>query len=303
MPLAGASFPINPSISHFGSTMNRGVFFYTFFRGGGKMVVQGEKYFLLISFVHLICLLCAKEVLCLPLKPGKAFLACLFAGGYSLLALLPNWPLQRIPFLIAGIIMTGVIAFGKSGFSASLPMLICGFCCGGIFRFFSLRQGGLIPAIAGGLCCLLFFCRKKPPLPLCALRITFQGKEVQLSAFYDTGNSLHHPLFRLPVIVAGEEALQPLLPTNFRAEDAATLPIGFTLLPCTTVHGRKMLPCFHPDEIRLLPEKRKIDALIALSPEKLPNALLPNTIIPKEAPLLWKRKPLTGKSPPPSVNG
>ncbi|MBQ9942785.1 MAG: sigma-E processing peptidase SpoIIGA [Clostridia bacterium] len=265
------------------------------------MAVQGEQYFFMMMHMHFLCLMAAKKALHLPLRPGKTLLACLFASLYSLLSLVPALPLQSALLTLSSMVMTAVIAFGKNGFAACLPMGIAGLFFAGVCHFLSSRS--LPPLLCLGGCTLLCLVyRPGAPRQHTTLHILYQGKACRLPAFYDTGNHLRHPVLSLPVIVAPESRLSPLLPEGFRAADIATLPSGFTLLAVSTVNGKSLLMAFHPDEIQL--ENGKcIDALIAVTSRPLPQALLPHNLQLKEARIPWKRKRYSGKRYPPSVNG
>ncbi len=265
------------------------------------MAVLGDKYFLMMMHMHFLCLMAAKKALHLALRPGKALLACLFASLYSLLSLAPALPLQSALLTLSSMVMTAVIAFGKNGFTACLPMGIAGLFFAGVCHFLSGRS--LPPLLCMGLCtllCLLY--RPVAPGEKTSLLIRHQGKSCRLPAFYDTGNRLRHPVFSLPVIIAPESRLSPLLPEHFHAADINTLPPGFSLLTVSTVNGKSLLMAFHPDEIKL-GNGRSIDALVAVTPRPLPQALLPHNLHPKEVRTPWKRKMYSGKKCPPSVNG
>lgn len=265
------------------------------------MAVLGDKYFLMMMHMHFLCLMAAKKALHLPLQPGKALLACLFSSLYSLFALLPALPLQSALLTLSSILMTAVMAFGKSGLAACLPMGIAGLFFAGVCHFLAVR--GLPPLLCMGLCtllCLLY--RPGAPRQHTTLLIRHQGKSCRLPAFLDTGNHLRHPVLSLPVIIAPENRLRPVLPENFRADDASALPIGFTLVPVSTVNGKSLLMAFHPDEIQL-GNGKIVNALIAVTSRPLPRALLPDHLQPKEVCTPWKRKLCSGKNHPPSVNG
>lgn len=265
------------------------------------MAVVGEAYFLMMMHMHFLCLIAAKKALHLPLKPGKALLACLFASLYSLLSLVPALPLQSAFLTLSSMLMTAVMAFGRNGLAACLPMGAAGLCFAGVCHFCDAR--GLPPIGSMGLCTLLcLMYRPGARQQETTLLIQYKEKSCRLPAFVDTGNRLRHPMLSLPVIIAPESKLQNLLPESFRAADITTLPPGFTLLTVNTVNGKSLLMAFHPDEIRL-GDGKTVDALIAVTPRPLPQALLPHNLQPKEVRTPWKRKMYSGKSYPPSVNG
>ena len=265
------------------------------------MAVLGEQYFLMMMHMHFLCLLASKKALHLPLRPGKALLACLFASLYSLLSLTNALPLQNALLALSSMVMTAVIAFGKNGFAACLPMGIAGLCFAGICHFCAGRS---VPPLGSmGICTLLcLMYRPGTQREKTTLLIRYRGKSCRLPAFYDTGNRLRHPVLFLPVIIAPESKLQSVLPEHLHAADITTLPPGFTLLSVSTINGKSVLMAFHPDEIQL-GNGQIIDALIAVTPQPLPQALLPHHLQPKEVRTPWKRKIYSGKKYPPSVNG
>ena len=266
------------------------------------MAVQGEWYFALMMHMHFLCFLTARRLLHLPAKPGRMLLACFFASLYSLLSLLPGLPLGNGILTALSLLLSALIAFGSNGFAACLPLGISGFCYGGLCAFLAGQGMSVLPSLC--LCTLLCLLIKPRKDGLRAqMEIIFRGKRCRLPAFYDTGNRLHHPVLSLPVIIASEKKLKHILPETFRADDVSTLPRSFFLLPVSTVSGKSLLMAFRPDSIRLLPENRHVDALIAVTPQSLPQALLPHTLQPKEVQAPWKRKIPSGKRCPPSVNG
>lgn len=266
------------------------------------MEVQGEMYFLFMMHMHFLCFLTARRVLHLPVKPGRLAAACAFSSLYSLLSLLPGSLLQNSLLTALSLLLSARMAFGSNAFAACLPMGMAGLCYGGLCGFLAERGAGLTFSLAAcTLLCLLIHPGKTAARAI--LEIRWRGKTCRLAAYHDTGNTLQHALLCLPVILAPERQLRPLLPEGFSAAHLSTLQTGFVPVPVATVNGRNMLMGFHPDQVILLPEGRNVDALIAITPEKLPHALLPCTIKPKEERPSWKKHTRPGNLFPPSADG
>lgn len=266
------------------------------------MEVQAERYFLMMMHMHFLCFVAAGRMLHLRPKKGRLLLACLLSSLHSLLALLPEWPLNSSLATALVLFLSAIVSFGRDGPMACLPLGIGGFCYGGLCAFLTDRGGGPMACL---LCCTLvcLLLRPRSAALHAALQITHHGRRCRLPALHDTGNTLRYAPLALPVIVCSERQLRPLLPEGFSAADIGTLPEGFFLLTASTVHGRKLMMAFRPDSLLLLPEKRPLSALIAITPEKLPHALLPRTIQPKEDSSPWRKNIRPGKAFPPSVNG
>ncbi len=263
------------------------------------MRVNGEGYLLMMGWMHLMCLLPARAALHAPLKGGRAVLACLFASLYSLLGLLPGLPFGWIPCAFCALVSTGIIAFGRQGLAALWPQLKAGLCYAGICGFLQKRGIGMWPCLA--LCTLLctLLCRHYTPAERMLVKITWRGKSSVVPCMRDTGNSLYHPVFQLPVMVAGKNQLTPLLPEDY---DKKALCPGFSLLPVGTVQGKGMLMVFVPDEIMICQTGRVIRACVAVSRQELPLALLPGSLQLKEDQGAWKKSIFSGKGIPPSAS-
>lgn len=266
------------------------------------MAVQADGFFILMMYMHFLCLMAAKRALHLPLRPGRALLACLMASLYSLLALVPQWPLQSAVLTTASLLATGIVAFGSGGLRAGAVMGLAGLCYAGLCALFIRRGAGPFPALAA--CSVITLLpRKQKAVPSCHVHITFRGRSCRLPAIWDSGNTLRHTALGRTVLIAPEKRLSPLLPPGFHANAPSTLPPGFVLVPVNTINGHSLLMAFSPEAVILMPEGRAIDVLVAVCPQPLPHALLPCAIQPKEVSAQWKKGFLSGKRFPPSANG
>lgn len=111
-------------------------------------------------------------------------------------------------------------------------------------------------------------------------------ESVRFSALIDTGNRLREPVSGLPVLVAEEKLLRPLLPDGFDPAHALkTLPGDFRLVAFGGVGGNGMLGCFIPDRLTVGGSARPApDMWIAVYPGSLPGrhrALAPPALIEK----------------------
>lgn len=263
------------------------------------MEVQGERYLLLMVCMHILCLLPARHALQAPLSGVRAALACLAAAVYSLLSLLPGLPLQRPAAAFFALLVCSVTAFGRRFARAAFYQGKAGLCYAGLCALLERQGVGASGCLAGCALMCALMCRQGKAAKKAVLRVHWKGKSCSLSCLHDTGNALRHPVFGLPVIVAGENQLRPLLPADFSREN---LPAGFSLLPVKTVQGKGLLPCFCPEKIVPDGGGDALCAWIALTPEKMPYALLPRDMQLKEE-RRWRKSVRSGKRKTPSVPG
>ena len=108
------------------------------------------------------------------------------------------------------------------------------------------------------------FTRKREPLGRdYRLRITLDGRTVELRALYDSGNGLTEPFSGAPTAVAALDAVEPLLSPPMREtlsrlldgepDTILAMRAGLRLIPYQSVGGTGLLPAFRPDTLRLLP--------------------------------------------------
>ena len=114
--------------------------------------------------------------------------------------------------------------------------------------------------------------------------MTVNRQSVQVPALRDSGNLLRDGATGLPVIVAPEALLRPLLPAGVRSADLSTLPPGWHLTRARTAAGSACLMCFFPDNLTLSQGRRshRVQAAVALSDFSSPRALLPEAIFSQE---------------------
>ena len=107
------------------------------------------------------------------------------------------------------------------------------------------------------------------------LTVTLNGTAVTLSAIADSGNFLRDFLTGRPVILCRTAAAEPILPRNVRAYLTGSTDdmTGIRLIPMTTAAGQSLAAAFRPDSITIDTGngRKRLDALIAVSPEALQN--------------------------------
>ena len=63
------------------------------------------------------------------------------------------------------------------------------------------------------------------------------GNVLTVSAYLDTGNKLVSPYSNTPIILLNKQIIEEYIPKNI------------ILVPCNTISGNSMLPCFYPEKI------------------------------------------------------
>ena len=108
---------------------------------------------------------------------------------------------------------------------------------------------------------------------ICSVLVKVGERQVNFMAKVDTCNSLREPFSNLPVIVASEEVLRPVLPQNFQAitkenevQNFENFKIRF--IPFQTVSGEGLLPAFKPDIVKIKNDFEK-EAYIAVCSKKV----------------------------------
>ncbi len=112
--------------------------------------------------------------------------------------------------------------------------------------------------------------------------ISRNGKHVQVTGLYDTGNFLSDPASGLGVILSEWHCVQPLFPENCRDPyQEKELPDFFTRLSCRSIGGEETLPAFYANVSSGRGKNGSFVRLIAvtrreLDPQKQYTILLPN---------------------------
>ena len=108
------------------------------------------------------------------------------------------------------------------------------------------------------------------------LKIKFRTNQISITAKIDTGNFLKEPFSGLPVIVARETSVKPLLPVNTYEQikdysaDKFTdiLNLKIRMIPFKTISEESVLPAFKPDCIKINKSEVQKEVYIALCEDK-----------------------------------
>ena len=111
---------------------------------------------------------------------------------------------------------------------------------------------------------------------VCSVLVKVGERQVNFAAKVDTCNSLREPFSNLPVIVASEEVLKPVLPQDFQflikgneMQNFEGFKIRF--IPFQTVSGEGLLPAFKPDVVKIKNDFEKEAYIAVCSKEVLPD--------------------------------
>lgn len=120
------------------------------------------------------------------------------------------------------------------------------------------------------------------------------GKSVKCAAIADTGNALTDPYTSKPLIVADKFTLTPVLPENVRKYlENGSCTDAIKLIPCKTVSGSSLMPCFKADKIIIKGEKLHLELSgreIAVSSQTLAEIILPPSILSERSRLYATEK-------------
>lgn len=253
------------------------------------MRVNGELYFWINGWMDFLCLALAACLARRRLRPGRMALAAALGAVYALAAwLLDAWARGLAALTLSALLMT-LTAFGKDGFRLWPLTAAAGMFYAGTAGF--LLDRGVSPAavllLGGGFTLGIAVLLRGAAVRGRGdfrLRLTLNSQTVTLPAFRDSGNLLRDGVTGLPVIVASETIIRPLLPPEVRSGDLSTLPKGWRLTRVQTAAGTRCLMCFQPDRACLIQGKvlRPIHAAVAISDSTGSRALLPEAIFMQE---------------------
>lgn len=114
------------------------------------------------------------------------------------------------------------------------------------------------------------------------IEITSGEKTINCSAILDTGNALTDPFTGESVIIADKFTLSEILPKNIKTYlCTGNSENGIRLIPCKTVAGSTLLPCFRAEKIRIKEKDSSYEinnAEIAVSDQMMTEVILPSSI-------------------------
>ncbi len=276
-------------------------------------VIYVDVLFGVNMFVHYFLLLACSKICKKPLKFLRILLGSFVATIFTAVIFLPE--VHFILSLLLRLFISGIVTFvtfGFENFSKYLSRLFCfysvSFGYAGIILslWFLLKPKGVL--INNGAVyidispyvLLLSFCigyfillllRKHFGTDIEAgnilkMTVFFEGKSVQLSVLYDTGNKLRDIFSDLPVAVVNINAVKELFPKELEVCMAGKvgeiLPENskhkerFKIIPYSVVGGAGVLPAVKADKI-LLQKNHKLlfekEGIIAISKENFESEI------------------------------
>ena len=174
---------------------------------------------------------------------------------------------------------------GMMLFVSSLPGIsIVNYNNGAVYinlSFFSLIAACVI---CYGVTCILGKITKNKAFDTAILNIEIisDGKTINCSAILDTGNALTDPFTGESVIISDRFTLSEILPENIKNYlSTGNSDKGIKLIPCKTVAGTTIMPCFRADKVKITGDdflKEINNAEIAISNYALTEVILPSAI-------------------------
>lgn len=269
-------------------------------------VVYLDSVFVLNALMDYLLLLSAGRLAGVPLRRGRYALGALLGGGYAAAVFLPGLEfLAQMPVKAATGVLLALVAFGGERKLLRLTLLFFGVSCAmaGCVLGFGLLSGGAIPAVngvfytdvsvrvllvaAGAAYVVLTVvfrasARHAVAGELLRIRVCVGGRDVELTALHDTGNSLRDPVCGAPVLVTAPGSLNGILPSEVRHLLETSLPpadlleplrrtapeLRFRLIPYHAVGAGGLLLAVRSDWIEWA-GRRQAGVLVALSPTEL----------------------------------
>lgn len=204
-------------------------------------VVYIDSVFVLNAVMDYLLLLASARLAGLPLRRGRYFLAALAGGAYAAAVFLPGCGfLAAMPVKLAAGVLLGLIAYGGEErllrllllfFSVSCAMAGCVLGLGlltesgipvvnGIF-YTNVDAKVLVIASAAAYVVLTVVFRTAAKHGaegrLLPVRVCIGGRTVELTALWDSGNSLREPGGSRPALVTAPGGLDAVLPREIRS--------------------------------------------------------------------------------------
>lgn len=240
------------------------------------MAVYLDLVILLNFTVDFFLLLGTNRLAGFPLGPGRAATAALLGGLYGGVCLLPGFRfLGNTLWRIVSLGLMGAIAFGidRSTLRRCALFVLLSMALGGVAV--GLGGGGLtvLGATAGlTVLCAIGFQRIPISCRCVPVRLTHQGKVLNLFALHDTGNTLRDPLTGEPILVAGRRIAWELAGLTPKELEDPLLTMtrypGLRLIPYRSVgkaQGMMLGLLVRQAQIN----KRERSILVAFAPEGL----------------------------------
>lgn len=275
-----------------------------------KQVIYLDVLIFLNMIITFLLLLAASSVMKQYPTAGRMVLACIVGGASSLIILAPEMgfilsvttkllfsviivacaykPVSLIAaaraaayFFIVSFIFAGIMLF-----ASTLPGIsLVSYNNGAVYMNFSFLS--LVGACV--ICYIItttlnrFSRHKGSHCEIYSAEIFLNNKSIKAPAIADTGNALKDPYTGRSVIVADKAMLSTILPENIKEYLGGKEDYGsIRLIPCRTVSGKTLLPCFRADTVTIKTDKGKIQAenqIIAVSEQRLTEVILPASLI------------------------
>lgn len=228
-------------------------------------------------------------------SPLRLLLSSVISGLYSLVILVPD--LNEVLLSVSRIPLALLVVYIAFSFSGKREFLRLGFCFFAVsfafagvmlclWLFFSPQgmyyNNGIVYfnidtvtlVLLTVVCYLLlnlshrFIKSKVPENTIYDCEIYYGEKVSFCHCFLDTGNSLSDPYTGNPVVIINKDKIADLPKEN----ELHNLNVGFRLIPCSTVSGKKLLLSFKCKKIRvkgLSADFSREDVTIAVTDEKI----------------------------------
>ena len=190
----------------------------------------------LYFLVNFLLLLGASRLCGEPAKWSRAAAAAAVGGVYAIACLLPGFYfLGNLLWRIVSLLLMAMIAYGFA-LRRGVVFAVLSFALGG--AVVGIGQGGPAELLgtAGVLCILCCFnLRGKSGSLYVPVELSYQGKNMQLTALRDTGNTLVDPVTGRQVLVVGADVAQTL--TGLTQEQLSTPVESMGIIP-----GLRLIP-------------------------------------------------------------
>lgn len=203
------------------------------------VVYIDSVFFLNAAMDYLLCLVTAR-LAGIPLRRWRYALAALAGGAYAAASFLPGCGfLSAGPVKLAAGVLMALIAFGGEERLARLTLLLMGLSCAmaGCVLALGLLAGSAVPSVNGifytdvdmkvlviaaaaaeVVLTVVFRASARHGMrgELLPVRLSVGGRTGELTALWDSGNTLREPGSGQPVLVTAPGALDALLPREAR---------------------------------------------------------------------------------------
>lgn len=275
-----------------------------------KQVIYIDVLIFLNTIITFLLLLASSRLMKVYPSPGRFAISSILGGFSSLIILAPDFGfflslLTKLLFSLVIVItaynpksitailketgyffVVNFIFAGMMLFASSLPGIsIVNYNNGAVyinFSFFSLIGACVI---CYAVTCFLGKITKNKAVDTVVYNIEIEstGKAINCSAILDTGNALTDPFTGESVIIADKFTLSDILPENIKTYlSTGNSENGIRLIPCKTVAGSTLMPCFRAEKIRITGNNSTYiikNIEIAVSNQPLTEVILPSAVL------------------------